>query len=337
MNTTTITGTSTTESTLMINNGNGKKKANNSLNLTSSIKDEWKLYFIGEKSKELYLNLINQIPELISICQQQSADRIKTLQKLKQNLTLIRDRVIGNSCCKYFFMRNNLLQALLPLLWMKDETSAEFTAIINDCQKDALTLFSVLMSQNGIIQFLSLPAIEIFTNLLSLLQGSATQSASAHNKFFEILTKSLVCFTKKVEGTRDLPFTDENLSILLNLLNPHNSNPQISQNVAILLSTCCDNSLKQKNLINLGIIDLLQEIINSICYIDDLGRLTITDARLLDGTVDILCTLTRDNLEVCNAVSSISLRSRRSLPSLLYQFLNLSLISTDLKLKISLL
>lgn len=281
--------------------------------------------------------MINQIRELISICQQQSDNRIETLLKLKHNLTLIRDRVIGNNCCKYFFMKNDLFQALLPLLWMKDETNAEFTAIINDCQKDALTLFSVLMSQNGIIQFLSLPGIQIFTNLLSLLQGSSTQSASAHNKFFEILTKSLVCFAKKVEGTRDLPFSDENLPILLNLLNPHNSNPQISQNVAILISTCCDNTLKQKSLTSLGIIDLLREIINSICHIDDLGRLAMTDVRLLDGAVDILCTLTRDNLEVCNSLSSISLRSSRSFPSLLYQFLNLSTISTDLKLKISLL
>ena len=294
--------------------------------------------FIGEKSKEMYLNLINQVRVLISTCQQQNDNRIQTLLKLKQNLTVIRDRIIGNNCCKYFFMRHDLLQALLPLLWMKDETSAEFTSIITDCQKDALTLFSVLMSQNGIIQTSNLPAIEIFTNLLTLLQGSAAQSASTqtHCKFFEILTKSLVCFTKKVEGTRDFPFSDENLPILLKLLNPRNSNPQISQNIAILLSNCCDSPLKQKSLINLRIISLLHEIINSICYIDDLGRLTMTDVRLLDGVVDLLCTLTRENSDVCTAVSSISLRSR-SVPSLLYQFLNLSSISTDLKLKISLL
>lgn len=292
--------------------------------------------FIGEKSKEMYLHLINQVRELISACQQQSDNRIQTLQQLKTNLTLIRDRVIGNNCCKYFFMRHDLLQALLPLLWMKDETSAEFTSIITDCQKDALTLYSVLMSQNVIIQTSSLPAIEIFTNLLSLLQGSATQNASAHYKFFEILTKSLVCFTKKVEGTRDFPFSNENLPILLKLLNPQNSNSQISQNIAILLSSCCDNPLKQKSLINLKIINLLHEIINSICFVDDLGRLTMTDVRLLDGVIDLLCTLTRDNLDVCIAVSSMSLRSR-SIPSLLYQFLNLLSLSTDLKLKISLL
>ena len=285
----------------------------------------------------MYLNLINQVRELISICQQQNDNRIQTLDQLKQNLTLIRDRVIGNNCCKYFFMRNDLLQVLLPLLWMKDETSSEFTSIISDCQKDALTLYSVLMSQNGVIQLSNLPAIEIFTNLLLLLQNSSTQSASAHYKFFEILTKSLVCFTKKVDGTKDFPFSDENLSILLKLLNPQNSNPQISQNVAILLSSCCDNPFKQKSLINSKILDLLQEIINSICQVDELGRLTMTDVRLLDGTIDILCTLTRDNLDVCNLISSISLRSRISLSSLLYQFLNISSISYDLKLKISLL
>lgn len=284
----------------------------------------------------MYLNLIIQVRELISLCQEQSENRVATLSELKRILTLIRDRVIGNNCCKYFFMRNDLLQTLLPLLWMKDETNAEFTAIITECQKDALTLFSVLISQNGLIQWSNLPANEVFSNLMLLLQGTTNQNASQYYKFFEILTKSLVCFAKKVESTRDDPFSDNNLPILLKLLNPKNSNQQISQNVAILLSTSCDTPVKQRALLNLRTIDLLLEILHSICYIDELSRLTITDPRLLDGTVDLLCTLTRENVEVCAIISSATLRSR-SISSLFYQLLSLSSLSIDLKLKLSLL
>lgn len=284
----------------------------------------------------MYLNLIIQVRELISLCQEQSENRVATLSELKRILTLIRDRVIGNNCCKYFFMRNDLLQTLLPLLWMKDETNAEFTAIITECQKDALTLFSVLISQNGLIQWSNLPANEVFSNLMLLLQGTTNQNASQYYKFFEILTKSLVCFAKKVESTRDDPFSDNNLPILLKLLNPKNSNQQISQNVAILLSTSCDTPIKQRALLNLRTIDLLLEILHSICYIDELSRLTITDPRLLDGTVDLLCTLTRENVEVCAIISSATLRSR-SISSLFYQLLSLSSLSIDLKLKLSLL
>lgn len=284
----------------------------------------------------MYSTLIVKVRELISHCQQQSDNRIAILIELKQVLTLIRDRVIGNNCCKYFFIQNDLLQTLLPLLWMRDETNAEFTAIITECQKDALTLFSVLISQNGFVQWSNLPANDVFSNLLLLLQGTANHNATNHCKFFEILTKSLVCFAKKVESTREAPFNEENLIILFKLLNPQNSTPQISQNVAILLSTSCDCPLKQKTLINLGITDLLSEILTKICFIDDLSRLTITDARLLDGVVDLLCTLTRDNLEGCSIISASNLRSR-SVSSLFYQLLSLSSLSVDLKLKLSLL
>ena len=284
----------------------------------------------------MYLKLIIQVRELISSCQEQSENRVPILSELKRILTLIRDRVIGNNCCKYFFMRNDLLQTLLPLLWMKDETNAEFTEIITECQKDALTLISVLISQNGLIQWTNLPANEVFSNLLLLLQGTTQQNASQYYKFFEILTKSLVCFAKKVESTRDAPFSDNNLPILLKLLTPKNSNQQISQNVAILLSISCDTPIKQRALINLRTIDILLETLYGICYIDDLSRLTITDSRLLDGTIDLMCTLTRENFEVCAIVSSASLRSR-SISSLFYQLLSLSSLSTDLKLKLSLL
>jgi hypothetical protein len=300
------------------------------------LKDEWKLYFIGEKSKELYLNLIIQVRELISLCQEQSEGRVAILSELKRILTLIRDRVIGNNCSKYFFMKNDLLQTLLPILWMKDETNAEFTSITTECQKDALTLFSVLISQNSLIQWSNLPASDVFSNLMLLLQGTTNQNASHYLKFFEILTKSLVCFAKTVESTREAPFSDCNLPILLKLLNPKNSNQQISQNVAILLSTSCDTPIKQRALVNLRTIDLLLETLNSVCYIDDLSRLTITDPRLLDGTIDLLCTLTKENVEVCATISSISLKSR-SISSLFYQLIGLSSLSTDLKLKLSLL
>lgn len=284
----------------------------------------------------MYSGLIVKVQDLIAHCQQQSDQRIAILAELKQVLTIIRDRVIGNNCCKYFFIQNDLLQTLLPLLWMKDETNAEFTLIITECQKDALTLFSVLISQNGFVQWANLPANDVFSNLLLLLQGTSSQTTTNHCKFFEILTKSLVCFAKKVESTREAPFHEENLAILLKLLNPQNSNPQISQNIAILLSTSCDNHRKQKTLINLRIIDQLSEILASICYIDDLSRLTITDARLLDGVVDLLCTVTRDNSDVCGVISATKLRTR-SISSLFYQLLSLSSLSTDLKLKLSLL
>lgn len=295
------------------------------------------MHFISDKSKELYLNLINRVRELISACETQSDDCNQLLQELKSVLTLIRDRVIGNSCCKYFFLRNDLLQTLLPLLWMKNETNAEFMEIITECQKDALTLFSVLIGQDGLDQWSNLPGHDVFSNLLVLLQGAASQNVSSHYKFFEILTKSLVCFCKKLESTRDAPFSEENLIVLLKLLNPQSSNSQICQNVAILLSTSCDNAIKQRTLIGLRTIDRVLELLNSICYIDELSRLTITDARILDGVVDLLCTLTRDNPEVCGIVSEASIRSRRSLPSLFYQLLSLGSLSIDLKLKISLL
>ena len=299
--------------------------------------DEWKLQFIGEKSKELYMKLICQVRELISACQEQTEKRLVILEELKQVLTFIRDRVIGNNCCKYFFVRQDLLQTLLPLLWMKDETNAAFMNIITECQKDALTLFSILISQNGLIQWSNLPTTEVFSNLLLLLQGTSCQSAINHHKFFEILTKSLVCFAKKVENTHDYPFSNENLTILLKLLNPSNSNSQISQNIAILLSTSCDSLPKQKILIDCKTVDLLIEILDGICHVDELGKLSILDLRLLDGIVDLFCTLTRDNSEVCALISGSTLRSRKRLSTLFYQLLTLSSISIDLKLKISLL
>lgn len=283
------------------------------------------------------MNLINQVRELIYTCGTQNDNCIQLLQELKKVLTTIRDRVIGNSCCKYFFLRNDLLQTLLPLLWMKNETSAEFMDIITECQKDALTLFSVLIGQDDLDQWSNLPGSEVFSNLLVLLQGTASQNASSHYKFFEILTKSLVSFCKKLEITRDAPFSEESLTVLLKLLNPQNSNPQICQNVAILLSTSCDNTIKQRTLIGLRTIDRLLELLSSICYIDDLSRLTITDARILDGVIDLLCTLTRDNPEVCEIIFGSSIRSRKSLPSLFYQLLGLGSLSIDIKLKISLL
>lgn len=299
--------------------------------------DEWKLNFISDKSKESYLNMIAKITNLIGICQQQTGpNRVSSLSELKYSLNAVRDKIIGNNCCKYFFIQNNLLQALIPLLWLKDETNAEASALIIECQKDALTLFSVLISQNIVINWSSLPVNEIFGNLILLLQGINGFDANYYFKFLEILTKSLVSFAKRVDTVRDIPFTDDNLPTIIKILNPQNSTPQISQNVAILLSTCCDSSAKQSILVNLKLVEHLFEIINMICYVDDLGRLMILDARILDGVIDLLCTLTRDNLEICSFISSLSLRGR-SISSILYQFLSLSSLSIDLKLKISLL
>jgi len=299
--------------------------------------DEWKLNFISEKSKNFYLQLISQAQQLIVECENNVTNRLETLQNLKSILSQIRDKVIGNNCCKYFFMRNDILQILIPLLWMRDESNAEFTRTVHECQKDALTLFSVLICQNGLIQWSDISAMNVFSNLLMLLQGTAEQDVIGNSKFFEILTKSLVCFVKKMENTRDSTFQPNNLIVFFNLLNPKNSSPAISQHVAIIISTSCDTLAKQNQLIELKCPDLLLEMMNSICYIDELSRLTIKDTKTLDGIIDLLCTLTRDNSDVSRTLSSTQLHSRRTVSVLLFQLLSLSSISTELKLKISLL
>jgi hypothetical protein len=303
----------------------------------SYILDEWKLNFISENSKNLYLKLIKEADELISECGTNITNRLESLKRLKLVLSLIRDKVIGNNCCKYFFMRNNILQILIPLLWMRDESNAEFTQTVHSCQKDALTLFSVLISQNGIIHWSDVSATDVFSNLLQLLQESTEQSVVNNPKFFEILTKSLVCFVKKMASTRDSTFRTDNLCKLFHLLNPKNSSPTFCQNVALLISTSCDTQAKQNQLIELKCPDLLIEMLNFVCFVDDVGRLTIRDARILDGIVDLLCTLTRDNSDVSIALLTTQLRSKRTTPVILYQLLSLSSISTEIKLKISLL
>lgn len=206
-----------------------------------------------------------------------------------------------------------------------------------ECRKDALILLSVLISQNDSEDWSNLPSAEIFSNLILILKETSEQNVMNHLKFFEILTKSLVCFAKKIDNIRDAPFSNETLPILLILLNPNNSNPQISQNIAVLLSACCDSSTKQKILIDCRFVELILEMLDKICYIDDLCRLIISDVKILDGITELLTTLTRDNTEVSVALSLTCFKAQKSVSSFFYQLLSLSSISVDLKLKISLL
>lgn len=300
-------------------------------------KDEWKLRFIGEKSRKVYLNLIDKVRCLISAYRQQNIDCLAILDELKKTLAIIRDRVIGNNCSKYFFMHHDLLQTLLPLLWLRDESDSRFMKLLAECQKDALTLLSVLISKNNQEDWSNLPSEEIFSNLLLLLNETTGQNVMNHIKFFEVLTKSLVCFAKKIDNIRDASFADETLPILLKLLNPNNSNPQICQNVANLLSASCDSPTKQKILVDNKCLDLILEMLDRICFVDELCRLTITDIKILDGITELLHTLTRDNIEVSVALSSTPLKAQKSVTTFFYQLLSLSSISVDLKLKISLL
>ena len=280
-------------------------------------KDEWKLKFIGEKSRKIYLNLINKVRCLVSAYQKQNIDCLAILDELKKLLSIIRDCVIGNNCTKYFFMHHDLLQTLLPLLWLRKESDSNFKVLLAECQKDVLTLFSVLISQNNQEDWSNLPSEEIFSNLLLLLNEPIGQNITYRIKFFEILTKSLVCFAKNIENVRDASFSNESLPILMKLLNPINSNSQICQNVANLLSASCDSLTKQKILLDNKCVDLILEMLERICFVDELCRLTITDVKILDGVIELFNALTRDNIEVSVALSSTPFKTQKTVSSFL--------------------
>ena len=78
-------------------------------------------------------------------------------------------------------------------------------------------------------------------------------------------------------------------------------------------------------------------MLERICFVDELCRLTITDVKILDGVIELFNALTRDNIEVSVALSSTPFKNQKTVSSFFYQLLNLSSISVDLKLKISLL
>lgn len=293
---------------------------------------------------------IARIGELQAVCTGVNCTpegRLEALSALKATLTAIRDRIIGNNCCKYFFVRNGLLPVLVPLLWLKDESSEEFTRLVVDCQRDTLTLFSVLISQSG-----DLNAQEglgggegpqIFADLARLLATAALSSSQQRErgKFLEILTRAMVCFARKVEATRDLCFDSETLPVLLSFLRePVTGMSAIIQNVCGLLAAGCDTEAKQKILLNARVLPMLLALLNaSVCVVNDDGnaaslRIGVIDFKVLDGVVELLATLTRDCPEACEVVVLSPFGGGKKIPTLLFGLLNVSLLSTEFRLKV---
>lgn len=300
--------------------------------------DDSQFMFISEKTKNLHLQWIDDVCSICQDLEQQSDGRIPKLEHLKFVLLQIRDRIIGNSCFKYFFMCNGLLKALLPILWIKDESNACFTELIIECQREALTLVSILIGLNCSLDWTDLSSSEIFLNLISLLQGNDLQSFAKKAKFFEILIWSISNFAKNIPSIRNAPFENSILPIFIHLLDPKISNPQVSQNVALMLSSSCDSQSKQKMLIDVNIITILTNMLNDICEIDELNRFAILDFKILDGVIDLLGALTKDNIEICLRLSSTDhLVLDNRISTLLFRLLTISSLSTELKLKISLL
>ena len=276
-------------------------------------------------------------------------DRLQLLSDLKLVLMSIRDRIIGNSCCKYFFVRNGLLAALTPLLWLRDESSAEFTRLLMDCQKDALTLLSVLIAQGGNGAIISTVAqgdtgnseVELFSNLMALLHSCK------EIKFLEILTRSLVHLARKAENVRAAIFEASTLSALLSFLEaPIRTaySSAVTQNICGILAAGCTVEAKSRVLLSARVLpQLLALLTGSVCIATGPDssasasiRIGVTDLKILDGSVELLGTLTRDCQEACEAASSAPVSGRR-LPHLLFSLLSVSLLSVELKLKIALL
>lgn len=293
-----------------------------------------------------WIERVKELTHDISTSNCTSQERLQYSFELKKILMAIRDRIIGNSCCKYFFVRNGFLQVLTPLLWMKDESSAEFTQVLTDCQRDALTLLSVLIGQIGGDTSV-VGGDELFTNLLALLR---TSSPSVDIKFLEILTRSLCCFARKVESSRGAVFDASTLSVLLSYLDSSSSSccttssSVVVQNICGVLAACCDGEGKSRVLLSARTLPMLLSLLaGSICVAGDTPisaksslRIGITDLRCLDGSVELLCTLTRDCQEACEAVAQAPMAGRR-IPNILFSLLNVSLLSIELRLKITLL
>jgi hypothetical protein len=290
------------------------------------------------------LNWIEQVKALTEAITQasQPQERLQLLSELKQNLMAVRDRIIGNSCCKYFFVRNGLLPALTPLLWLKDESSAEFTRLLMDCQRDALTLLAVLIAQSGNVIMAS-PGEEaqLFSNLLALLQSAKEV------RFLEILTRSLCNFVRKVESLRGVIFEASTLTVLLSYLEGTGRgaaySSAVTQNVCAILAAGCDAEGKSRVLLSARVLpQLLALLSGSICVStshelsSSNARVGVSDLKVLEGSVELLGALTRDCQEACEAVSCAPVAGRR-IPNSLFSLLNMSLLSVELKLKISLL
>lgn len=317
---------------------------------------DWRLAFISEKSQAQFMAWIARIGELQAVCTGVNCTpegRLEALSTLRATLTAIRDRIIGNNCCKYFFVRNGLLPVLVPLLWLKDESSEEFTRLVVDCQRDTLTLFSVLISQSGDLNAqVGLGGGEgpqIFADLTRLL-ATATLSSTRQRergKFLEILTRAMVCFARKVESTRDLCFDSETLPVLLSFLRePVSGMSAIIQNVCGLLAAGCDTEAKQKILLNARVLPMLLALLNaSVCVVNEDGsasasspssslRIGVIDFKVLDGVVEFLATLTRDCPEACEVVVLSPFGGGKKIPTLLFGLLNVSLLSTEFRLKV---
>ena len=217
------------------------------MNTTASSVD-WKLEFISQRSKTTFLSWIEQVQQGIAATAAPTAtpqERCQSLSELKQSLLAIRDRIIGNSCCKYFFVRHGLLQALTPLLWLRDESSAEFVRLLRECQREALTLLSVLIAQSG--EGLSFPVGEsdgLFGNLLGLLK------ADTDPKFLEILTRSLCNYARKVPAARGALFEATTLPVLLSFLSEGRSSSAVVQNICALLAAGCDAEARSRLLLS---------------------------------------------------------------------------------------
>lgn len=317
---------------------------------------DWRLGFISQKSQAQFLAWIARIRELQAVCTGVNCTpegRLEALSALKATLTAIRDRIIGNNCCKYFFVRNGLLPVLVPLLWLKDESSAEFTRLVVECQRDTLTLFSVLISQSGDLNEEGLGGGEgpqIFSNLAHLLATATLSNTQREGgKFLEILTRAMVCFAHKVQSTRDLCFDGETLPVLLSFLRePAGGSSAIIQNVCSLLAAGCDTRAKQDILMNARVLPMLLTLLNaSVCGVSEDGntvsssssslRIGVIDFKVLDGVIELLATLTRDCPEACEVVALSPFGGSKKMPTLLFGLLNVSLLSTEFRLKVILL
>jgi hypothetical protein len=263
-------------------------------------------------------------------------------------LRSIRDKLIGNSCCKFFFIRLNLLQVLVPLLWMKDESSAEFTRLLLECQKDALTLIAAMINcglnekSGSNVETQALPetlAHELFGNLLRLLQqNSASPPSEKASKYLEVLTKCLLWFIRKIDAVRHLVFEPENLDVLIQLLDPRRSSPTTLQHLACILAQGCDSPARQAALISQKALNILLSLIQANASLDPMGRPIVTDGKVLDGCIELAGALSRENGDVSQALASFSLASQppKRIPTLLFQLLNFSSLSIELKMKVAL-
>lgn len=292
----------------------------------------------------MYLNWTAALAQALAACQQTTdlSERSLQLRNISNLLRNIRDKMIGNSCCKFFFLRHNLLQIVLPLLWLKDESNAEFSKDLVECQKDALILIAALINcnDNSAAWLPETSAAEVFTNLTQLLQSAIADSANEGTlKYMEILSKCLLWFVRKYGSVRNLVFDALCLPVIISLLDPSRSNSATIHHFSCILAHACDAPTKQKILVEARVLTLALAMIQGTCHVDSSGRVHVTDIRLLDGAIEITSALTRDFEDAALVVAAVPITNGlgKLLPSLLFQLLNISTLTVNLKMKISLL